>query len=71
MKSFVVQIFWFITIVVVIGVAWSFIGPALLPDADPDAIGRAMAMPAAMMALVVTVVGSRMGWLPGTKRTKQ
>lgn len=69
MKTFFVQAFWIIAITILLNIAAGLIFSVFLPDANHRALGQQMFLPSLIVAILITIVGSRMGKLPGTKKS--
>lgn len=68
MKQFLVQPLWFIAIFVALTAVIGMMLVVLFPQADPTAMGEQAFIPILGLSLLATILGSRTGKLPGTKR---
>jgi len=69
MKKFFVQMFWIMTIAIILNLVAGLIFSAFLPNADHRALGQLLFMPSLILSVLITIIGSRMGKLPGTKKS--
>lgn len=69
MKTFFVQAFWIIAITILLNIVAGVIFSVALPNANHQALGQMMFLPSFILAILITVVGTRMGKLPGTKKS--
>lgn len=69
MKTFFVQAFWIIAITILLNIVAGLIVSVSLPDANHRALGQLIFLPSLIVAIIITIVGSRMGKLPGTKKS--
>jgi len=69
MKLFFVQAFWIIAITIILNIVAGLMFSVFLPNANHKALGQMMFFPTFIVAVLVTVIGSRMGKLPGTKKS--
>ena len=68
MKRFFVQAFWVIAITIILNIIAGICFSTFLPNANHHALGQLMFIPSLIVAVLITVIGSRMGKLPGTKK---
>lgn len=68
MKRFLIELVWFCVIVFVLMTLVSFALSTLAPGADQQTAGRKLTGPIAILSIILTVIGAKLGWLPGTKK---
>lgn len=69
MKRFFVQIFWIAAFTLILNLVAGLIFSVFLPDANHHALGQLMFIPTLIVSVLITVICSRMGKLPGTKKS--
>jgi flagellar biosynthesis protein FliQ len=69
MKIFFVQAFWIIAITILLNLLIGLGFSIFLPSANHKALGQLMFLPTLIVAVLITIIGTRMGKLPGTKKS--